>query len=56
MAGKQIEILVTAQDHASGVLRGVGDAAEQTGSKFGALNEIAETGHGLHHMLRRLAT
>ena len=49
---KQLEILVTARDQASGVFRQVGDSAEGLSGKLGGLNELAETGHGMHHLLR----
>jgi hypothetical protein len=50
---KQLSIIVKARDQASGVLKGVGDSAGETGNKFNLLNEAAETGHGLHSMLRQ---
>jgi len=49
---KQLEILVTARDQASGVFRQVGDSAEGLSGKLGGLNQLAETGHGMHSMLR----
>jgi hypothetical protein len=53
MATKQLEILVTARDQASGVFRGVGDSADGLSGRLGSLNEIAEAGHGLHSILRQ---
>ena len=52
MPTKQLEILVTARDQASATFNQVATAAEGTGEKFSAINELAETGHGLHKMLR----
>jgi len=52
MPTKQLEILVTARDQASATFKEVGDSAEGAGGKLGALNSLAETGHGLHKMLR----
>lgn len=52
MASKQLEILVTARDNASGVFKGVGTSAQGLSSKLGSLDSLASSAKGFKSSLK----